>query len=117
MDNPAGIFICVTARTATTGRLPGSRSENHSYQYQSTCRHGTAYTTIQSRFAGIASETTYFVPLGQKFEYWRHENHPTNPTSRGSFSAFTFCEIHQPVGDNQDRGQFAILAFSSCAAR
>src|SRR5512135_1452638 len=39
--------------------------------YQSTCRHGTAYTTIQSRYSGILSETTYFVPLDQKFEYWR----------------------------------------------
>jgi cellobiose phosphorylase len=39
-------------------------------QYQSSCRHGMAYTTFESRYAGIASEATYFVPLGQTFEYW-----------------------------------------------
>ncbi len=40
-------------------------------KYKSTCRHGTAYTVIESEYEGIASEATYFVPLGQKFEYWR----------------------------------------------
>jgi cellobiose phosphorylase len=33
--------------------------------YDSTCRHGTAYTIINSRNEGIATESTYFVPLGQ----------------------------------------------------
>src|SRR5512142_3352364 len=40
-------------------------------QYQSVCRHGTAYTVIESRYEGISTEATYFVPLGQTFEYWR----------------------------------------------
>ena len=61
-------------------------------QYQSTCRHGTAYTTIQSRYAGILSETTYFVPLGQEFEYWRMKI--TNESGQPrEISVFTFCEF------------------------
>jgi N,N'-diacetylchitobiose phosphorylase len=61
-------------------------------QYQTTCRHGTAYTVIQSRYDGIASETTYFVPLGQKFEYWRMK--VTNESDRPrQLSVFTFCEF------------------------
>jgi cellobiose phosphorylase len=71
-------------------------------QYQSTCRHGTAYTTIQSRYAGIASEATYFVPLGQKFEYWRMKI--TNETDRPrQLSVFTFCEFTNQWITTQDQ--------------
>ncbi|MGB8215022.1 MAG: hypothetical protein WCE68_15850 [Anaerolineales bacterium] len=71
-------------------------------QYQSTCRHGTAYTVIQSRYAGIASETTYFVPLGQKFEYWRTKitNESDQPRQ---ISAFTFCEFTNQWATVQDQ--------------
>ncbi len=38
--------------------------------YRSTCRHGTAYTAIESAYDGIETETTYFVPLGETAECW-----------------------------------------------
>ena len=38
--------------------------------YQSECRHGTAYTKISSDYASIATETIYFVPLNRDFECW-----------------------------------------------
>ena len=61
-------------------------------QYTSTCRHGTAYTVIESRYSGIAAETTYFVPLGQNFEYWRLKL--TNESDRPrAISLFSFCEF------------------------
>ena len=61
-------------------------------QYRTTCRHGTAYTIIESHYDGIASEATYFVPLGQKFEYWHMK--VTNESDRPrQLSAFTFCEF------------------------
>ncbi|MBN2003196.1 MAG: N,N'-diacetylchitobiose phosphorylase [Anaerolineae bacterium] len=61
-------------------------------QYQSTCRHGTAYSIFESRYAGIAAETTYFVPLGQTFEYWRIK--VTNESDRPrEISLFTYCEF------------------------
>jgi len=71
-------------------------------QYQSTCRHGTAYTIIGSRYAGIATETTYFVPLGQTFEYWRlkvtnESNHPRE------LSLFSFCEFTNQWDTFQDQ--------------
>jgi N,N'-diacetylchitobiose phosphorylase len=71
-------------------------------QYQSTCRHGTAYTVFESRYAGIASEATYFVPLGQTFEYWRLV--VTNETDRPrAISVFTFCEFTNQWDTFQDR--------------
>jgi N,N'-diacetylchitobiose phosphorylase len=71
-------------------------------QYQSTCRHGTAYTILTSRYAGIAAETTYFVPLGQTFEYWRLKI--TNESDRPrQISVFTFCEFTNQWDTYQDQ--------------
>ena len=61
-------------------------------KYKSTCRHGMAYTQIESRYAGIATEALYFVPLGQTFEYWRLR--VTNKSKRERrLSIFTYCEF------------------------
>lgn len=71
-------------------------------QYQSTCRHGTAYTILESRYRGIKAETTYFVPLGQTFEYWRLKI--TNESDRQrELSVFTFCEFTNQWDTFQDR--------------
>ena len=61
-------------------------------RYHSTCRHGTAYTVISSEYSGLLTETTYFVPLNQTFEYWRLK--VTNASQRRrSISVFTYCEF------------------------
>lgn len=61
-------------------------------RYKSTCRHGTAYTIITSRYAAIETESTYFVPLNQTFEYWRLR--VTNKSRRPrQISVYTFCEF------------------------
>lgn len=71
-------------------------------RYQSTCRHGTAYTIFESHYAGIASEATYFVPLGQTFEYWRLK--VTNESDRPrEISVFTFCEFTNHWNTYQDQ--------------
>ncbi len=71
-------------------------------QYRSACRHGTGYTVIESRYAGIAAETTYFVPLGQTFEYWRLK--VTNESDRPRrLSVFTFCEFTNQWDTFQDQ--------------
>jgi N,N'-diacetylchitobiose phosphorylase len=70
-------------------------------QFQSTCRHGIAYTIITSHYAGIASETTYFVPLDQNFEYWWLKI--TNESDRPrDLSIFTFCEFTNQWDTYQD---------------
>ncbi len=61
-------------------------------KYKSVCRHGTAYTILESRYAGIATDALYFVPLGQTFEYWRLQ--VANKTKRPRrISVFTYCEF------------------------
>ncbi len=61
-------------------------------RYESTCRHGTAYSILTSRYEGISTEATYFVPLGQLFEYWRLR--VTNDGDKPRrLSVYTFCEF------------------------
>ncbi|HUL51816.1 MAG TPA: glycosyl hydrolase family 65 protein [Opitutaceae bacterium] len=83
-------------------------------RYKSTCRHGTAYTVIASRYAGIATVTTYFVPLGQTFEYWRLRvtNRSKEPRQ---LAVFTYCEFatswHVPTDlMNLQYAQFIVKA-------
>lgn len=70
-------------------------------QYQSTCRHGLGYTIISSRYTGILTETTYFIPLGQTFEYWRLKltNEGNQPRE---LSLFSFCEFTNQWDTFQD---------------
>jgi cellobiose phosphorylase len=69
--------------------------------FQSTCRHGTAYTVISSQYNEIAAEATYFVPLGQTFEYWRLKLTNTGKKER-DISLFTFCEFTNQWDTVQD---------------
>ncbi|MFN2189851.1 MAG: GH36-type glycosyl hydrolase domain-containing protein, partial [Candidatus Promineifilaceae bacterium] len=71
-------------------------------QYHSICRHGTGYTYIESEYSGIRSETTYFVPLGQNFEYWRIKISNSSDRRR-SIQLFTFCEFANQWNTFQDR--------------
>jgi N,N'-diacetylchitobiose phosphorylase len=60
-------------------------------KFKSTCRHGTAYTIINSQYSNIETETTYFVPLGKRFECWLLK--VTNKDSvKRNLSLFTFVE-------------------------
>lgn len=71
-------------------------------EYKNTCRHGTAYTIIESEYKGIKSETTYFVPLGQTFEYWRLKVTNTDSKPR-KLSAFSYCEFTNQWITEQDQ--------------
>ncbi|MDF1513243.1 MAG: N,N'-diacetylchitobiose phosphorylase [Anaerolineae bacterium] len=70
--------------------------------YTTTCRHGTAYTVIESHYAGITTEATYFVPLDQNFEYWRLKITNESEQAR-ELSVFTFCEFTNQWDTFQDR--------------
>ena len=62
-------------------------------EYESICRHGTAYTVIESRYSEIETEATYFVPLGANFEVWllRVSNKSSQPRSLRVFSYVEFA--------------------------
>jgi len=71
-------------------------------KYESTCRHGTAYSVFHSKYDGIESEATYFVPLGQTFEYWRLKV-TNNSDRKRKLSTFTYCEFSNNWNTFQDQ--------------
>jgi cellobiose phosphorylase len=60
--------------------------------YQTTCRHGTGYTIIESEYGGIRTESTYFVPLGKHYEVWRLRVENRSNRKR-TLDIFTYVEI------------------------
>lgn len=84
-------------------------------QFKSTCRHGTAYTIISSDYSQVQTEATYFVPLGQTFEYWR-----LRVTNRGAkprkLSVYTYCEFTNQPTLTQDLVNLQYSLFCSKAA-
>lgn len=61
-------------------------------QYQSACRHGTAYTKIRAKYKDISSEVLYYVPLDKTHEVWKVK--VTNNSDRvRNISAFGFVEF------------------------
>ncbi|MCR4714173.1 MAG: N,N'-diacetylchitobiose phosphorylase, partial [Treponemataceae bacterium] len=71
-------------------------------KYKSECRHGTAYTSITSEYSGIKSETTYFVPLNQLFEYW-HLKLTNTSNKKRRISVFSYCEFTNQWNTTQDQ--------------
>ncbi len=71
-------------------------------KYKSTCRHGTAYSIFESEYAGIKSETKYYVPLGATFEYWRLKLTNTSDKER-KLRAFSYCEFANQWNTTQDQ--------------
>jgi N,N'-diacetylchitobiose phosphorylase len=60
-------------------------------KYESVCRHGTAYTVIESKYKCIQTESTYFVPLDREFECWLIKATNTGKKTR-RLSVFPFIE-------------------------
>lgn len=71
-------------------------------KYESVCRHGTAYTVIESKYDGIRSESTYFVPLDRDHEIWilSLKNESDRPRK---ISVFTYVEYSNEWGVYHDQ--------------
>lgn len=80
-------------------------------EYQSTCRFGTGYAVIDSQYAGIRSETTYFVPVDQSFEYWKVRLTNEGDTAR-SLSLYTYVEFASEWNFKQDQHNIQYTAYT-----
>ncbi|NLH98710.1 MAG: N,N'-diacetylchitobiose phosphorylase [Chthonomonadales bacterium] len=101
MDQPGRYFYLRDAETGDFWSASWQPVGKPLETYESICRHGTAYTAITSRYAGIESEATYFVPLSQTFEVWKLRL--TNRSNRRRrLSVFTYCEFSNHWNTTQD---------------
>ena len=92
MDQPGRYFYIRDKESGdywSSSWQPVGKSLN---DYKTTCRHGTAYTIIESDYNGINSESTYFVPLDRLYECWvlKLTNKSNKPRK---LSVFTFVEF------------------------
>lgn len=70
-------------------------------QFKSVCRHGSAYTIIESEYDNIKTETTYFVPLGKAFEIWKLKI-TNNDKVKRNLRLYTFVEYSNNWHQMQD---------------
>lgn len=70
-------------------------------EYKSECRHGTAYTKINSEYAQIKTESLYFVPLGRTYECWLLKV-TNNDNKKRKLSLFTYVEYANNWNLSQD---------------
>ncbi|MEN2983895.1 MAG: N,N'-diacetylchitobiose phosphorylase [Dictyoglomaceae bacterium] len=70
-------------------------------EYQSICRHGTFYTIISSKYSGIETEVTYYVPLNELYEVWALKI-KNNSNRKRRISVFNFVEFTNDPNENQD---------------
>lgn len=69
--------------------------------YKTITRHGTSYTEIESEYAGIKSETLYYVPMNATHEVWRVR--VTNNSDKvRTISAMSYCELTTESNYEQD---------------
>ena len=71
---------------------PVVKKKNYKYE----CRHGLGYTKIKSTHKGVATETTYFVPLGENIELWalKVRNETQKKKRLKLFTYVEFCLWH-----------------------
>ncbi len=102
MDQPGRYFYLIDKESGDYWSASWQPVGKPLNQYTSACRHGTAYTTIKSEYKGIQTETTYFVPLDQTFEYWKMKVTNTSDKVR-KISIMSFCEFTNQWDTFQDR--------------
>lgn len=76
------------------------------------CRHGLGYTKITGKYMDITSSTTYFVPIGKRFELWKTTI--TNESSRErKIKIFAYLEFSYPNAEIDNLCHWSCMTFKS----
>ncbi len=81
-------------------------------EYESTCRHGTAYTIISSNYKKIETETLFYVPLNGKYEVWSFKI-KNNDVKNRRLSIFGFAEFTNDRREDLDMGNLQYSQYIS----
>lgn len=101
MDQPGRYFYIHDKESKdswSTSWQPVGKSLN---EFKTECRHGSAYTKINSEYSGIKTESLYFVPLGKTFECWLLKVTNADKKKR-KLSLFTYVEYTNNWNLSQD---------------
>ncbi|MFA5147219.1 MAG: glycosyl hydrolase family 65 protein [Candidatus Omnitrophota bacterium] len=91
-DEKSGDCWSATWQPVLKAHSPKPTAQSHSYE----CRHGMGYTVIKSKYGGISTEATYFVPVGENLEFWALEvkNDSNKARTIKLFTYLEFCLWH-----------------------
>ncbi|MCL1881298.1 MAG: N,N'-diacetylchitobiose phosphorylase [Oscillospiraceae bacterium] len=81
-------------------------------QYKTECRHGTAYTTIDSEYNGIKTESLYYVPQDKTYEVWRTKV-TNNDSKERKLSITGYVEFTNEPNYEQDQVNLQYSLFIS----
>lgn len=81
-------------------------------KYKNTCHHGTAYTSFDTEYEGIKSETLYYVPLNQTYEVWSTKVTNNSDKAR-KLSVTGFAEFTNDNNYEQDQVNLQYTLFIS----
>ena len=70
-------------------------------EYNGQVRHGLGYSIFDAEYKGIKSETAYFIPKDQAFEYWSVKVTNTTDQPR-TISTFSYAELANEWNYRQD---------------
>lgn len=74
------------------------------------CRHGFGYTKITGKYMDIKSSTTYFVPIGKRFELWKTVI--TNESNRERrLKIFAYLEFSYPNAEIDNLCHWSCMTF------
>ena len=78
--------------------------------YKSKCRHGIGYTKMTAVYDGIASEASYYVPLGKSYEVWALSvtNNSADPRSL-TLSGYAEFTNHSNYEQDQVNLQYSLF--------
>ena len=82
-------------------------------QYESECRFGQGYANFDNKYSDIRMKSSYFIPLDQKFEYWRLTLTNEGDKAR-DLNLYTFVEFASEWNAAQDHIN---LQYSAYCAR
>lgn len=76
------------------------------------CRHGFGYTKITGKYADILSETTYYVPLGKRFELWKTTIKNESDRVR-RLKIFSYVEFSYPEAQTDKLCHWSCMTFKT----
>lgn len=76
------------------------------------CRHGFGYTKISGKYMDISSATTYFVPLGKRFEIWKTTVKNESDKER-ILKIFTYVEFSFPRAEIDTLCHWSCMTFKT----
>ena len=81
-------------------------------EYKNECRHGLGYSSFNTEYKGIVTNTTYYVPLNSEYEVW-YLTLTNNTKDNKNLTVTGYCEFTNNSNYEQDQVNLQYSLFTS----